>query len=102
MPVVTISGPSLQLCAAGPRRARWAAAIKPMPTTAVTVGLGDHRNAATAMPGGALRCGSDSCPGAVVDGSGAVLAKVESIAGTNAAMSWGPLLVVRFPSRTIS
>ena len=94
--------PSLELCDAGPRRARRAAATKPMPTTAVTDGLGAHRSAATAMPGGAVRCGSDACPGAVGDGSGAVFSKVASMAGTKAAMSWGPLLVVRFPSRTIS
>jgi hypothetical protein len=72
-----------------------------MPTTAVADGFGDHRSAATTMLGGALRCGSDSRPGAVV-GSGEVSAKVSSIAGTKATMSWGPLLVVRFPSRTIS
>src|SRR5919202_2615960 len=92
--------PSLELCEAGPRRARRAPATKPMPTTAVIDGLGDHRSAATAMPGGLSRCGSDACPAAVGDGSGAVWAKVASIAGTKAAMSWGPLLVVRLPSRT--
>ncbi|HWU05851.1 MAG TPA: hypothetical protein VN520_05560, partial [Streptomyces sp.] len=56
---VDVSGgdqrPSLELCAAGPSRARRAAATKPMPTTAVTDGLGDHRSAAMAMPGGVLR-----------------------------------------------
>ena len=62
-------------------------------------------SAATAShrrPGRGVRCGSDSRPGAVVLGSGEVLAKASSIAGTKAVMSWGPLLVTRFPSRTTS
>jgi hypothetical protein len=71
-----------------------------MPTTAAADGFGDHRSAAMAQPTGASRCRSDSRRGAVVAGSGDVCAKASIIPGTKAAMSWGPLLVVRFPSRT--
>src|SRR3954452_21866341 len=90
----------LRLRAAGPRRARWAAAATPMTATAAADGFGDHRNAAMTQPTGASLCRSDSRRGALVAGSGDVFAKASSIPETKAAMSWGPLLVVKFPSRT--
>jgi hypothetical protein len=80
----------LQPCAAGPRRARWAAAARPMATTAAADGFGDRRSAPMAQPGGASGCRSDSRRGAVVAGSGEVLAKASSIPGDEGGHVLGP------------
>ena len=64
--------------------------------------LGDHRVAAVTSSGGLLRCGSDPGAEPEVAAASGPAANDSSIAGTNAARSSGPLLVVRFPSRTTS